>query len=679
MLLFLPNNAKISLLMKFAKTISITFILALLLFILSFAPVAASAASASDKSYYRPSHGGYTLVTLTTSDGKPTGVRYSGYYFGGDIVVTADIYSSAAFAVDFYINDDAPNYTQTQREQRLRIIRLAESVHNYINEADSLANTQYDGVNGRPLSDVYRYNSAAVGTKLAVDKMTYEMLLVAKEMYRDTNGAFNPAVYRLVDLWGFSSRIYSNGNFGLPYDRQVTAEEFWDNGYPLPEQKYVDAFSSASFTDFSDQSVTLSAEDGKYYVTKNVRPAVVGSESYEQWLDLGGIAKGYVADGIKAMFSDEQIDRYNVDVGSSSMVFGLNYNGGDNVMTIPDPFDPKSVLGLGAMVSARFGKSSVSTSGQYIRKYTVDGVEYSHIIDGFTGAPAQTGVKLVTVIAPDDGTWAGKGDCLTTALTVMGREKIVEFMNGYLKDNGIDVFVLYQAVDGSKQILSNMDQSALTKVSDNYDDYVWSVDKTEDGAFVYNGQAKLASDLTWLVITLGVLVGLCVVGVIVYYYIRGRRSAIDNVKYARRDKPFKTGDIVIYVSVALVIAVLFLAFFTDGGEEKITVVKVIDMQTQEVLFAYNVARDDYVINANERGWEIAADKANGKLTVTFSKDFDGDRRFDEMTITTGGDFSVKMTNSVCGFHQECVKNFPAITRPNGSIVCSPNRLKIITE
>ena len=94
----------------------------------------------------------------------------------------------------------------------------------------------------------------------------------------------------------------------------------------------------------------------------------------------------------------------------------------------------------------------------------------------------------------------------------------------------------------------------------------------------------------------------------VYYFVRGRRSAIDNVKYARRDKPFKTGDIVVYVAVALVIAVLFLAFFTDGGEEKITVVKVIDMQTQEVLFAYNAARDDYVINANERGWEIAVDK-----------------------------------------------------------------------
>lgn len=664
--------------MKSVKTVSVTLILALLLLILSFAPVAASAASSSDKSYYRPSHEGYSLVTLT-SDGNPTGVRYGGYYFGGDIAVTLDIYSSPSFAVDFYINDVTSNYTQEQSAQRTRIIRLAENIHAYINKADSLANTQYDGVNGRPLSDVYRYNNASCGTKLSVDKMTYEMLLVAKEMYRDTDGAFNPAVYRLVDLWGFSSRIYSNGNFGLPYDRPVTADEFWDNGYPLPDQKYVDAFRSASFTDFSDQAVTLSEEGGNYYVTKNVQPAVVGSESYEQWLDLGGIAKGYVADGIKAMFADEHIDRCNVDVGSSSMVFGLNYDGGDNVLTIPDPFDPRSILGLGAMVSTRFNKSSVSTSGQYIRNYSVNGVEYSHIIDGENGAPAQTGVKLVTVIAPGDSAWAGKGDCLTTALTVMGRDRLIEFMNGYLKDNGIDVIVLYQAVDGSKQILSNMEQSALTKISDNYDSYVWAVDRTEDGAFVYNGKARANGDLTWLVITLGVLVGLCVAGVIVYYFVRGRHSAIDNVKFAHRDKPFKMGDIAVYVSVALVIAVLFLVFFADGGEQTVSVVKVVDMETQQILFAYNVSRGDYVVNSNDNGWTAEVEEADGKLIVTFSKDFGGETRFDEMTITTGADFSVKMTNSVCGFHQECVKNFPAITRPNGSIVCSPNRLKIITE
>ena len=150
----------------------------------------------------------------------------------------------------------------------------------------------------------------------------------------------------------------------------------------------------------------------------------------------------------------------------------------------------------------------------------------------------------------------------------MGREKIVEFMNGYLKDNGIDVFVLYQSVDGSKQILSNMDQSALTKVSDNYDDYVWSVDKAQDGTFFYNVKAKAKGDFTWLIITLGVLVGLCVVGVVVYYFVRGRRSAIDNVKYARRDKPFKTGDIVVYVAVALVIAVLFWHFSPTAAKKR---------------------------------------------------------------------------------------------------------------
>ena len=115
------------------------------------------------------------------------------------------------------------------------------------------------------------------------------------------DGAFNPAVYRLVDLWGFSSRIYSNGDFGLPYDRPVTAQQFAENGYPLPEQKYVTAFSQKDFVSFDEQAVELTQQDGKYYVTKNVSPVTVDGVEYQQWLDLGGIAKGYVVDGIKQL------------------------------------------------------------------------------------------------------------------------------------------------------------------------------------------------------------------------------------------------------------------------------------------------------------------------------------------------------------------------------------------
>ncbi|MDE7455013.1 MAG: FAD:protein FMN transferase [Clostridia bacterium] len=666
-------------LMKTVKRTLLSITVALLLFALfvSFVPVSAMAEVSLEDTIYRPSHKGYTLQTKIVNG--VMGVEYSGYYFGGDIIVDVEIFSSPSFTIDFYINSDQTEYTDSQWAQRNKIIVIAEEMHRFIKRADEVANTQYDGTaDDGIISDVYRYNNAKYGTKLQIDKMTYDMLLVAKEMYFETKGAFNPAVYRLVDLWGFSSRIFSKGNFSEDYDRPVTSEEFWSNGYPLPDDKYVQAFKDPNFIDFSNDAVTLSQEGDEYYITKNVQPATVDGKDYEQWIDLGGIAKGYVADGLKAILSEQNIDRYSVDAGSSSIVFGQNYDGGQNLMTIPDPLDPKSILGLGQMVAVNFGEASVSTSGQYIRKYTTKGIEYSHIVDGFTGAPAQTGVKLVTIIVPGDSDWAGKGDCLTTALTVMGRDKIVDFMNGYLKNNGIQIFVVYQTIEGERQILSNMDKSALRKLSDNYDDYAWAITVDENGNFAYDDSARPKMDLTWLVITLGVLVGVVVVAVIVYSFVKGKRNARQNIVEAKKEKPFKIGDIGVYVAVVLLIVVLFAVFFGGDKQEKIAVIKVVDMETQQTLFVYNVSRGEYVPNA-QNGWSIEVEKENDDLIVTLTKTIDGEERCNVVKISRNKVTTVKMEYAVCGFHRDCVNNFPEVTSPDGTIVCSPNLLKVVTE
>lgn len=641
-------------------------------------PVTASADLSSDKSIYVPEHQRYVLMTKANSK-KQLYVQFQGEYFGSSgITVEVEIYSDDSLPIDFYINDDPSVYTATQITLRNKILRLADQIDAYVNAVDAVANTQYDGSGKLPFSDVCHYNYATYGTKIPVDKMTYEMLLIAKEMYKDTDGAFNPTVYRLVDLWGFSSRIYSKGDFGFPYDREVTSEEFVYNGYPLPDEKYISAFSAPDFTDFSDDAVILSHEGDKYYVTKNVKPALVDGESYEQWIDLGGIAKGYVVDGIYGMLNSEGITRCYANAGSSSMSFGLSLDGKDNLLTIPDPFDQRSLIGLGDMVALTFGKATVSTSGQYVRKYTTNGVEYAHIIDGAKGAPANTGVKLVTVIAPQSSMWASKGDCLTTALTVMGGDKIVDFMNGYLKKNGIQVFVVYQAVDGSKQILSNMDRNSLIKVSNNYDSFIWSVEQNDAGEYFYNSNANPPANLTWLVITLGVIVGLGVVAIIVYHFVKGRRKSLANVAAARKDKPFKLGDFVVYVAVVLVIAVLFIAFFSGDTEQKVKIIKIVDMKTQETLFSYNVDTDQYQINNGTNGWTVKIERYDG-FFVTFSKEINGETHFNKMQIKKDGEITVKMVDSVCGFHQDCVKNFPEITKAGGTIVCSPNRIKIVTE
>ena len=621
------------------------------------------------------------LYTYNKKD-KPVGVRFSGFYFGeSGIEVRADVYSSAALTIDFKINEPAANLKPQQVATRNKLIELFSQMSLMIDEIDGYANTTYDGTNELGItSDVYRYNAAKQGETVEVSYYTYDMLTYARKMYEVTNGAFNPAVYRLVDLWGFSSRIYSSGNFGLSYDREVSAKEFWTNGYPLPDNKYVEAFSDSAFTDFSNDAVTLSANNGKYFVTKNVAPAVVDGEEFEQWLDLGGIAKGYAVDKARAMIAALGIDRFFVNAGSSSMATGFDAEGGNTTIGMLDSFDPYAELFQTALFSVDVGKSSISTSGQNIRKYTVDGVEYAHIIDGMKGAPAQTGVRSVMLVVPEEmgAFWATMGDCLTTALTVMGRDKIVEFCNGYLKDNGIKIVVQFEALNGSKQLLSNFDEKDLTGIAESFSEFSWALKTDENGNLYYEPQVKTSSN-TVLLAVLGSLLGAGVVALVVYHFVRGKKRVTTNVINAKKDKPFKILDVLMYMCVAILILVLFCVFVLNTDRTPLETVTVVDDETGETLFVYNAKRGDYEINLdNTNGWQIVVNKVDDGVQVTLTREIRNETHFNTLKIVTGANPSVEMTDSLCGFHQDCVRNFPAITRSGGAIVCSPNRLKIIT-
>lgn len=667
----------------------------LILVLCAVAPCVALADSATQS--HNPTFnaaGNRFMLSSIVRDGNVVGVRFSGYYFGGSgIVVKAEVYSNETWDLNFYVGDNdfsekpdsSKTYlTQEQTETKRKLMELFETVDEMINTVDGCANTQYDGELVNAVSDVYRYNAANTGEKLEIARETFEMLQIAKEMYVATDGAFNPAVYRLVDMWGFSSRIWSYGRFGLPYDRAVSAEEFFQNGYPLPNEKYVKAFSDSAFTDFSDDAVTLTQQDGKYFVQKNVAPAVVDGVEYNQWLDLGGIAKGYVVDEIKSLLDDNDLDRHYVDAGSSSSAFGLGVDGGGNTIVLTDPLAPGAEVLPSELFAFKVDKCSVSTSGQYVRKYVKDGVEYSHIIDGASGVPAQTGVKMISVVVPESlGLWAAKSDCLTTALTVMGRDKTVEFINGFLKENGISVVVAYQTFDGKKQILSNLEQQDVLHTGEHFNEYAWSLTKDENGNFVYTDKNNFdfsnPNAFKTLLIVLGSALGVCVVAVVVFRIVKGG-SNLKKVQHARKDKPFKPADVGIYLAVLLVILVLFSAFFGGESSTGFAVVQAIDMETGEQLFFYNVARKEYKLNEQSaNGWSGHVESTSKGIVVTLSKIIDGKEHFNTFEIILGANPTVKMTSSVCGFHQDCVHSFGSITKAGGTIVCSPNRLKLVTE
>ncbi len=669
------------------KKLLLTILIVTLCFV-TLAPVCASAfadQTSQNKSSFSVNNGtsSYTLTTLS-KDGKPYGVRlYKTNYFGkSEIPVTIDIYTDNKLDLDFWIGSNS--LTVEHKETRERLVDIFNYIDDRINHVNSVANIQLTA------SDISRYNNAKCGEKLKINYDTYKMLQIAQEMYVVTNGAFNPATYRLVDLWGFSSRVYSNGNFGLRYDRPVTANEFFTTGYPLPKEEYVTAFSNPDFTDFSANAVILEEEiidnGTEYYVTKNVQPAIVGDEKYEQWLDLGGVAKGYVVDLVKQYLTKNGITRYDVDAGSSSQTYGYYANGESMELRIENSFDELvGILPL-PLVGFKVANKSVSTSGQYVRKYTTEGIEYSHIIDGTRGAPAQTGIKSITLTFPDDDGsefWACKADCLSTALTVLGRDGIVEFFNSeFCQNNNVDVLAMYQAVDGSKQILSNIDQGDITYKADALGDFSWNC-KLIDGVWKYDVNAPLIethkTSYAWLLIVLACAVIVLFASVVVSRYTTHEHKFAQNIKDAKNDKFFKPVDVMVYLAVVLVIMVLFSVFLGDGStNQNISVVTVVDLQTNQTLFAYNLQRNEYEIT-EDTSWKVVVTQTTDELVVRLENTIDGEQRFNEVTITRGATPTVKMTDSICGFHQDCVRNFGKMTIAEQSIVCSPNYLKVVTS
>lgn len=631
---------------------------------------------------------GFYIKSIYKDNHQPYGVSFSKSYFGtSGIAVSVNIYSDENIDLNFNIgsNDLSPDQIKT----RNKIVGIFKEIDKTVTAIDNAVNTQNE------TSYIYQYNQAEYGTTLEIDEDTYQMLSIAQQMYELTNGAFNPATYRLVDLWGFSSRIYSNGNFGLPYDREVTAEQFFTTGYPLPDEKYITAFSDTAFTNFSQGAVILSKveNDGEttYYVTKNVPPAKVGDdETYQQWLDLGGIAKGYVVDLIRQYLTSEDVDvtNYTVDAGTSSQTYGYNANNGSWEVRIINPFDelveifPEMAILLGVDVTNK----SVSTSGQYVRKYTTEGVEYSHIIDGTRGAPAQTGIKSITLTFPDDNGsefWACKADCLSTALTVLGRDGIVDFFNSdFCVENKIDVLAMYQSVDGSKQILSNINQNEITFKADALGDFSWNC-KQVDGVWKYDINAPLIeqhkTNYTWLLIVIAVVVVALFTLVVVARYTIHKHKFAQNIQNAQKDKFFKPVDVMVYLAVALVIVILFSVFFDSDSRanQKINVVTIVDLQNNQTLFAYNLQRNEYEI-AEDTSWQITVTQTENGIVVRLENTIDGETRFNELTITRGTTPTAKMTDSLCGYHQDCVRNFGKMTMPSQSIVCSPNYLKVVT-
>ena len=234
-----------------------------------------------------------------------------------------------------------------------------------------------------PDSEISRFNSLISKEWLFVSKDFYDVIVIAQEVSRLTDGAFDITVGPIVDLWGFSGDMVQNA---------------WR---PPSKKDIEETIKSIGFNNISV---------GKNSI-KKVNP--------DTKIDLNAIAKGYGVDVVFELLQDLGFTDILVEIGGEVRCLGHNKDGNPWKIGIDKPIlalysgtDLQEIIAL--------DNNSLATSGDYRNYFEYNGELFSHIIDPRIGCPTQNQVASVSVIAPN----CIIADALATALMVMGTDGI---------------------------------------------------------------------------------------------------------------------------------------------------------------------------------------------------------------------------------------------------------------
>jgi len=219
-------------------------------------------------------------------------------------------------------------------------------------------------------SDVWRINHAG-GMPVAVDPETLALIGEMLEFGVITGGKFDISIGRLSALWDFT------GQSGIPSEADI---EF--------------ARNTVNYENIVVSGNTVRLADP------------------EAWIDLGGVAKGYIADRIADLLMDHGVIGAVIDLGGDVALAGSKPDGTPWRIGIRRPFGGRADM-LGVVET---GAASIVTSGTYARKFEFGGVFYHHILDPNTGMPVETDIVSVTIIADSSAI----GDALSTAALLAG-------------------------------------------------------------------------------------------------------------------------------------------------------------------------------------------------------------------------------------------------------------------
>lgn len=231
-------------------------------------------------------------------------------------------------------------------------------------------------------SDIWNINHSH-GTPTTVSPETIVLLKHALHYAELTDGMIDPTIYPVTSLWNFHS--------------EETAQ--------IPD---TDTLASAcSHVDYrqvimdeTNNTVTLIDPDSS--------------------VDLGFIAKGYIADCMKEFLISQHVTSANINLGGNVLVIGNKPDGTAYRIGIQEPFAKEGT----PITAVPLSDQSLVSSGIYERYFYQDDVLYHHIINPHTGYPVENDLNGVTILSSS----SMDGDAASTAAFCLGLDNGMKFI-----------------------------------------------------------------------------------------------------------------------------------------------------------------------------------------------------------------------------------------------------------
>ena len=227
-----------------------------------------------------------------------------------------------------------------------------------------------------PFADSSLVSRINRGETEETDSLFRRIFLASQSVNRQSQGAFDPTVAPLVNLWGFGYK--------------KSGKE--------PNQVQID--SALALVGIGECRI-----EGTKVVKRNTHTA----------FDFSAITKGYGCDLIGEMLRRNGCEDFLVEIGGEVVASGSNPQGEDWRVMVDAPVESDTAVVHRRLAVIAVSDCGVATSGNYRNYRTTDYGKVWHTISPVTGRPAVGQTLSATVVAPD----AMTADALATSCMAM--------------------------------------------------------------------------------------------------------------------------------------------------------------------------------------------------------------------------------------------------------------------